>query len=153
MIRTVTIEGRTGLFSVPSFFISDNESLEIKFEFKDEIRRGRYRVVVRHGTLKKTFSFARTDTIELSADWLKKNAENVEFSLVMLNATETEVIKDDYQVEPLKLETLDGNFVFTAVVQSILDKQREMDEKLNEIISKLIDFEENGVPLVLEENE
>lgn len=54
-----------------------------------------------------------------------------------------------YQIEPLKLETLDGNFKFSAMVQQIADKQAEQAQKIEELLNKLKTFEDAGVPLPL----
>lgn len=153
MTRILTIDGRTGLFDSPSFLLSENESLKIKLHFKDEIRTGRFRLVVKQGELKKTFSLSKNEEIELSPAWLTKNGENLEFSLVFLNATETAVIKDDYQIEPLKLETVNGNFVFSALVQNIIAEQKRQAEILSEMQEKLNQYEDEGVPVVLEKIE
>ncbi len=147
MTRALKIKGRTGLFDVPSFLVSENESLTIKLNFAEERRLGRYRLIVRHGEYKKTFSFKKPDPIELSPEWLKSSAENVEFSLVLLNENETAVIKDDYQIEPLKLETVNGNFTFTAILQELVSKQGEQDQKLLGLEERLKQFEDEGVPL------
>ena len=153
MTRILTIDGRTGLFDFPSFLLSENESLKIKLRFKDEIRTGRFRLVVKQGEFKKTFSLSKNEEIELSPAWLTKGGENLEFSLVFCNATETAVIKDDYQIEPLKLETVNGNFVFSALVQEIIAEQKRQAEILSEMQEKLNQYEDEGVPVVLEQIE
>lgn len=154
MTRILKIKGREGLFDTPSFLLAENENLKIKCDLSDEIRVGRFRLVVRHGEWRKVFSLAKSDTIELSSDWLKQSAENLNFSLVFLNATESAVIKDDYQIEPLKIETLDGNFTFTATVQEILSRLDAQDGRMAGLEEKLKEYEDNGVPLVAEvENE
>ena len=153
MTRILTIDGRTGLFDSPSFLLSENESLKIKLHFKDEIRTGRFRLVVKQGEFKKTFSLSKNEEIELSPAWLTKGGENLEFSLVFCNATETAVIKDDYQIEPLKLESVNGNFVFSALVQEIIAEQKRQAEILSEMQEKLNQYEDEGVPVVLEQIE
>lgn len=151
MIRTITIKGRTGLFDVPSFLLSENDDLKIKFDFKDELRVGRFRVVVRHGEEKQVFTLAKAEPIELRAEWLKNSSENVEFSLVMLNATETAVIKDDYQIEPLKLETVDGNFTFSGLVQKLVERQEEQERALSLLTKRVEEYETNGIELAFED--
>ena len=153
MTRILTIDGRTGLFDSPSFLLSENESLKIKLHFKDEILTGRFRLVVKQGEFKKTFSLSKNEEIELLPAWLTKGGESLEFSLVFLNATETAVIKDDYQIEPLKLETVNGNFVFSALVQNIIAEQKRQAEILSEMQEKLNQYEDEGVPVVLEKIE
>lgn len=151
MTRVLTIKGRTGFFDNPSFLLSENESLKIKVVIKDEIRVGCFRFCVRHGTHEKVYSLKNEEEIELHPIWLKQSAENLEFSLVFLNATETEILKNDYQIEPLKLENIHGNYVYTSILQEIIQKQKDLEERLFNAEEKLNSFEDNGVPLVFEE--
>lgn len=157
MERTITIRGRTGLFDIPSFLFSKNENLLIHFDFKDEKRLRYFRVVVRHGDHRATYTLSKTEPIEISSKWLQLNAENLEFSLVMLNESKTAVIKSDYQIEPLKMESIDGNFRFSAMVQELTVKQQQLEtafaeikERMVKAENKLKEFEDNGVPLLCE---
>jgi len=160
MERKITIKGRTGLFDVPSFSLSENEELKIVFEFPEEIRFGRYRVVTVHGTApKKTFVLSSDKHIELSADWLNEGGtENIEFSLELLNANGTVVIKNDYCIEPLIVSRADGDFTFSAAVQRLQDSIECLEKALAEekavketILKKLEDFADNGAELFPEE--
>lgn len=157
MERTITITGRTGLFDIPSFLFSENEDLSIRFDFKNEIRFKRFRVVVKHGAQKYAFTLAKREAIKLPAEWLKLSEENLEFSLLLLNDKETAVIKSDYQIEPLKMEKIDGNFSFTATVQDIYARLDKMgadlsttNERMAKAEAKLKEFEDEGVPLITE---
>lgn len=150
MTRVLTIKGRTGLFDIPSFLLSENESLKIKI-VTDELRLGNFRLCVKHGKHEKVYSLKGKDEIELHPVWLNTSKENLEFSLVFLNPTETEVIKSDYQIEPLKVESVQGNFAYTAMLQEIIEKQEALDERLLEAEEKIRSFEDNGVPLAFEE--
>ncbi len=160
MERKITIKGRTGLFDVPSFPLSENEGLKVVFEFPEEIRVGRYRVVTVHGTApKKTFVLSSDKHIELSADWLNEGGtENIEFSLELLNANGTAVIKNDYCIEPLMVSRADGAFTFSAAVQKLQDRIERLEKALAEekavketILKKLEDFADNGAELFPEE--
>ena len=137
MERKITINGRTGLFDIPSFLLSENESLKIKIGLTNEFRVGRFRVIVRHGERKKTFTLAKDEPIELTSEWLKQSGENIEFSLVFLNKTATAVLKDDYEIEPLKMETIGGNFSFTAQVQEFMAKQKQQDDCISDLKKEL----------------
>lgn len=150
MKRILKLKGRTGLFDTPSFLLSANEELIIKCDFADEIRVGKFRLIVKHGEKKKTFSLSKSDCVVLSPDWLNENAENLEFSLVLLNTVENAVIKDDYQIEPLKIETVNGNFSYTAVLQEIIRRQDEQDKKMQELEERLNEYDDNGVPVPVE---
>ncbi len=148
MERTLTIKDRTGLFDVPSFILSQNESLKIKFIFKHEIRIGRFRVVVKLGQKYKTFTLAKTEPIELSYEDLKVCKDNVEFSLLLLDSNATRVIKDDYNIEPLKIECVNGNFAFTAKVQALEARMEIFEKRLKVYEDKLNEFSTSGVSLV-----
>ncbi|MBQ7912898.1 MAG: hypothetical protein IJ308_04020 [Clostridia bacterium] len=162
MKRTITIKGREGRFDEPSFLISDNESLTIKFSFPSEIRTRRYRVVIRHGAASKmTVTLGEERSVTLSPEWLKEGGtEPVEFSLVYLNANATAVIKDDYLIEPLKIQRVDGNFAYTAVISDLCEKvavledlyRKELAAK-EKILVELKEYVDNGAELVPEEIE
>lgn len=93
MIRILNIKGREGRFVKPSFIISENENLIIKVVLADERRTNRFRFIVKHGNLQKTVTLAKNESVEFSPDWLKENAENLDFSLMYLNSSESAVIK------------------------------------------------------------
>ena len=151
MTRILKMKGRTGLFDTPSFIVTENESLKIKLVFEDEMRIGRIRLIVRHGARKKTFTLFKNEEIELPSEWLKESGENLDFSLALLDATESAVIKDDYQIEPLKIERIGGNFEFVAIVQALVAKQAEQDARMDELEKRISEFEESGVPLACSE--
>lgn len=148
MIRTLKIDGRTGTFDIPSFLLSENEHLTIRIVITGEIYVGKYRLIVKHGDDKRTISLKNFPEITLPAEWLNKSSENLEFSLVLLDVDETKVIKDDYNIEPLKIEKIGGNFAFTAQVQEFEKRQAEFDKKLVELYEKLSQFEREGVELM-----
>lgn len=151
MTRVLTIKGRTGLFDNPSFLLSENESLKIKVVIKGETRVGCFRFCVKQGKHEKVYSLKKTDEIELHPIWIKQSAENLEFSLLFLNETETEILKNDYQIEPLKLENVNGNYAYTSILQEVIEKQKTLDKRLLIAEEKIRSFEDNGVPLAFEE--
>lgn len=153
MERTITINGRTGRFDIPSFILSENEPLKIFIVFEKAYRIKRYKLTIRHGDLMKTFTLYEDNSpVELSVEWLNKNAEDLEFSLALLDENQEKVIKDDFEIEPLKIETVGGNFQFSAMVQSLMAWQQEHGEKLNALEQRFDEYEANGVNLSLEEN-
>ena len=85
MKRTLTIKGRTGLFDIPSFIISENQNLKIAIKFATPMRAERYKLVVKHGDLLKTYGVVYDNAITIPAEWIKQNNENLEFSLVFLD--------------------------------------------------------------------
>ena len=78
MKRTITLTGRTGRLDVPSFTLAENETLTVTFNIVNEIRVGRYIVVVRHGSaLKKTFALSSDNSIGGMADCRRDGARRV----------------------------------------------------------------------------
>lgn len=152
MIRTLKIDGRTGMFDIPSFLLSENEHLTIRIVITGEIYVGKYRLIVKHGDDKRTIALKNFPEITLPAEWLNTSAENLEFSLVFLDMDETRVIKDDYNIEPLKLERVDGNFAFTAKVQALEARQAEFEKALAAFKAKLTEFDGQGIALIPEDD-
>jgi hypothetical protein len=146
MKRKITLKGRVGMFDVPTFSISDNDLLTIDVEIPKEIRLCKYRLCVRHGALKKIFTLYKGMSVALEPDWLKANQENLEFSLALLNDKD-KVVKDDYQIEPLKMETQEGNFIFSARVQALIDWQKQHERKLEELERRFSQYEHSGVTI------
>lgn len=155
MTRTITVTGRTGRMDVPSFTLAENEALTVTFNIVNEIRAGRYYVVVRHGTApKKTFVLSADKSIELSAGWLNAGgAESVEFALELRNPAGTLTIKNDYTIEPLIIRAATGEWTATAYLQKL---EAELEE-LKRAVSSLSDGYEalketvSGLPAAIEE--
>lgn len=155
MTRTITVNGRTGRFDVPSFTLAENEALTVTFNIVNEIRAGRYYVVVRHGTApKKAFVLSADKSIELSAEWLNAGGtELVEFALELRNPAGTLTIKNDYVIEPLIVTSVAGKWTATAYLQKLETELEELKgtvsilsdgyNKLQEIVS--------GLPAAIEE--
>ncbi len=171
MTRTITVKGRTGLFDTPFFLLAENEPLTVEFKFPDEIRAGRYYVLVRHGNApKKTFVLSSDKHIELSADWLNSGGtEPVEFELQLRNLNGTVVIRSDYHVEALLITPAEGTWTATAEMQKLETKLRELEstfkkklealeaalakeiEAKEKILAKFTDYIDNGAELFPEE--
>ena len=103
------------------------------FNIVNEIRVGRYIVVVRHGSaLKKTFALSSDNSIDLSAEWLTAGGtEPVEFSLALYNAAGTLKLKDDYCIEPLIVTAQDGNWTATAELQKLETEITELKQTVS----------------------
>lgn len=154
MERVITIVGRTGRFDEPSFLLTENEDLKIRFKFLSDKTVGRYVVVVRHGIApKKTFSLTEDKSVLLPSDWLNKGGtDTVDFELQLLNKTETAILKSDYAVESLIVSNEYGTFKATAEMQFLERKVDELQDKINsleQVIGKLTerveDYENNGI--------
>jgi hypothetical protein len=146
MERIIKLNGKTGLFDIPSFLLSDNEVLNVKLQ-TSEIRIGRYALTVKCGNEKKTEILGKDRTVLITPEWIKRGTSNIlEFSLKLLNLSQSAVIRDGYEIEPLRVEYLDGDFEFTALVQNLHARQDEQHarlKKLEEIVA--------GIPTAIEQ--
>jgi hypothetical protein len=147
MIRTLTLKGRQGRFDEPTFILSENQSLKISVVAKDEPLLNKYKLTARHGNLVKTFTLSKEMVATFPPEWLSSNAENIEFSLALLDNKERIVLKDDFEIEPLKIVNLDGNFTFSAEVQRLIAWQEEHGKALEELKKRFDQYENNGVNL------
>ena len=97
------------------------------------------------------FTLAKAEPIELTSEWLKINDENIEFSLVFLNKACTAVLKDDYLIEPLQMERIDGNFNFTAIVQNFEARLKALERLYPQLEKRVEEYETNGIELISED--
>ena len=71
MLRTITMHNRTGIFDIPSFLLTENEALTLKFVGLSH-RIGKYVVTIVHGKNKKTIYLPLSFVVDISAEFLKK---------------------------------------------------------------------------------
>lgn len=148
MLRIIEIKGRTGRFSVPSFPLTDNEELTIKFNIY-ETRFGRYIVIVKHGNLQKTFALDPKEmAVTLTPDWIKAGGlEPIYFLLEFRNPTADKVIigndpnkNNGFFIEPLYITRVDGNTTGIAWLNKIeteLTTARELLTKYGAVIEQI----------------
>lgn len=149
MERKLKLKGGTGLFDAPSFILTDNEPLTITLE-TDEIRFGRYVMTVKNGEKTKTVLLGNDNVLHLTANWLNGGGETLDFSLKMLNHTQTAVVKEGYNIEPLRVERIAGDCTFTGIVQELQAKLRQQSERLSTLEKRVSEYEKNGVELIPE---
>ena len=154
MERILTIKGSVGKFDVPHFLSADNEGVTVTLSTPEETRIGVYRLVIRHGNAEILNKSIRSgQTVYLSPEWIKSGGnENVEFSLILVSQDGARIIKDNYKIEPLKIESVNGNFAFCALVQSLADGQKRLEERFSALEKRVEEYETNGIELISEEN-
>lgn len=154
MERILTIKGSVGKFDVPYFVASDNEGITITLSTPEETRIGIYRLVIRHGNAEILNKSIRSgQSIHLTSEWLKLGEdENVEFSLMFVSQDGARIIKDNYKIEPLKVESVNGNFSFCSWVDSIVKRCEELDKRFLELKKRVEEYEKNGIELISEED-
>lgn len=148
MLRIIEIKGRTGRFSVPSFPLTDNEELTIKFNIY-ETRFGRYIVVVKHGNLEHKFKLDPKEmTVTLTPNWIKAGGlEPIYFFLEFRNPTADKVIigndpnkNNGFFIEPLYITRVDGNTTGIAWLNKIeteLATAKELLAKYGAVIEQI----------------
>lgn len=154
MKRTITVIGRAGHLDVPSFPLSENEDLLVRFDIQNECKGARYYITVKHGAAKKqTFLLLQNKTLTLSAAWLRQGGmEPIEFSIEMKNYLGNVTIRNDYEIEPIVVVETDGAYYATGAVQALEKRVAALEQALQneiavkeEILAKFEDFADNGV--------
>lgn len=159
MLRIINIKGRTGRFDIPSFPLTDNEELTVKFNISEN-RFGRYIVIVQHGKLEKKFMLNPKEmTVTLTPDWIKDGGlEPIYFLLEFRNASADKVVisndpkKAGFFIEPLYITRVEGNTTaqawLTKIESAIAELQKIVQaqgETLAEIPQKIAEAEREAV--------
>lgn len=156
MNRVIKVRGRTGKFTTPSFLYTDNEPLVIKFDVAEH-RVGKYVCQVVCGEQKKTVYLGKDMSVEVLPDFIKAGEFNpiyvhLEFRT---QAGDKVVIPNDpakggFFIEPLYIERVSGNTTFQAWATKIEEEVKALKDELSLVKAKLKKFEDEGVPLVAE---
>lgn len=147
MLRIINIKGRTGRFEIPSFPLTDNEELTVKFNISEN-RFGRYIVIVQHGKLEKKFMLNPKEmTVTLTPDWIKDGGlEPIYFLLEFRNASADKVVisndpkKAGFFIEPLYITRVEGNTTGVAWLNKIeaeLATAKELLAKYGAVIEQI----------------
>lgn len=155
MVRIINFLGRKGMLDIPSFVATDNEVLTLKFKGLD-LTRGRYKLTIKHGALKKTCYLGNTMAVDLSAEWVNENAKPIECFLELRDEAGTNVlirsaksINDcaGFFIEPLKIEQAEDGYSFVAWFQQTEKLIYTLQEELKTVKYRLSKYEDNGIPL------
>lgn len=160
MLRTIEIKGRTGRIDVPSFLLTENEELTLKISTK-EIRVGRYVLGIKLNDKKRVEYLGKDMMVALSQEWLNAAGSGVmEFTLefrsldgaqIIIPSAKSETDKSAFFIEPLLIEKMDDSFTVVGWLKKIEESQEQTNSAVAELKAKLAEFEDNGVPLVFEE--
>lgn len=156
MQRVIKLKGRTGRWLTPSFLYTDNEPLVIKFDITDH-RVGKYVAQVCCGEQKKTVYLAKDMSVEVLPDFIKAGGFNpIHVHLEFRTQYGDKVVipndpaKGGFFIEPLYIERVSGNTTFQAWATKIEEEVRALKDELSKVKAKLKEFEDEGVPLVAE---
>ena len=157
MIKTIKLKGLTGRFTAPSFLWTENEPLTIKFDI-NEHRVGRYVCVVNCGEQKKTVYLGKDLSVDISPDFIKDGGFNPIYVLLEFrNAYGDKVIipnnpaRGGFFIEPLYVERVTENTTFQAWASKLEAQLEALHNRFVELSEKVKNFEDEGVPLLAEE--
>ena len=158
MERIINLRGRVGRYDIPSFLYADNDVLGITFS-TNNYTLGKYIAVVSCGKLKQALWLDQNMRIEIPADFIKRgNFQPLCISLELrtMNGDNVIIPADPAQggplIEPLYIERANNNNYAIAWVQSVEEQLAGFSKTLSEVLEKIKQFEDEGVPL-LPENE
>ena len=157
MIRVLKLKGMIGRWTTPSFLWTENETLTVKLDVS-ETRVGRYIAVVTCGTQKIERRLGQEMTIEIHSDFIKAgNFNPVSILLEYRNKQDDYVIipndpkKGGFFIEPLYIERVTENTTAIAWLTKIETEIAEIKATQADMANKLQKFEDEGVPLLAEE--
>lgn len=172
MIRTINFIGRRGTFDLPSFLITENEPLTLKFAGLDA-RLGKYVATIRHGAEVKTVYLSNIMSLDIPAEWLFAANVNqpIEVFLelrdhagtrILIPSAKTPTDQHGFCIEPLKLERVDGAWSMVAWLQRIESEIAALkaaqtqtaaatSKRFEAVEDKLSEYEEKGIPLLFED--
>ena len=155
MLRTITMHQRTGIIDEPSFFLTENEPLTLKFDGLSH-RIGKYVVTIIHGKNKKTIYLPLSFVVDISAEFLKKGGNApIEIYLELRNNAGTHKLirsaidendKEGFFIEPLVVEKAETGLNVSGLI-SVINK---LADRLSIVENRLAEFDNNGVPLICE---
>lgn len=152
MERILTVSGGIGKFDSPEFITSTEESLSIKLVVKNEVREGVYRVLFKHGNadiIEKQIK--PNQTMVLFPSWIKKGGNApIEISMYFLTRDCAKIVNDNYQIEPLSVNTIEGNFEYSSLVQALIHRFDRLENRFVELEKRVQEYETNGIELIAE---
>lgn len=157
MERIITLKGRVGRYDVPSFLYADNDVLGIRFSTQN-CTLGKYIAVASCGKLKQALYLDKNMRIEIPADFIKRgNFQPLCISLELRTMQGDKIItpadptQGGYLIEPLYIERANNNTTAIAWLQKVEARLDEYNERLTAFGEKLSQFEDDGVPLIAEQ--
>lgn len=157
MERIITLKGRMGRYDVPSFLYADNDELVIRFVTQN-CTIGKYIAVVSCGKLKQALYLDKEMKIRIDCDFIKRgNFQPLCISLELRTMQGDKIIipadptQGGYLIEPLYIERANNNTIAIAWLQKVEARLNEYYEMLTAFGEKLSQFEDEGVPLIAEQ--
>ena len=159
MERIIEIKGRVGLYDLPSFTYADNESLVIRFKTKKPTQ-GRYVATATCGKQKKTVYLGDDMSLELLPEFIREGEySDVYISLEFRNQQGDNVYisgnpeEGGFLIEPLHIERVGEYTSAQGWIAAIEAAFKEVYGRLDAAEEKLKNFEDEGVPVLVEADE
>lgn len=158
MERIITIKGKVGLFDVPTYTYADNETLAIRFNTKKP-KDSRYVATASCGKQEKTVYLGEDMRMELPPQFIKDGEYNPIFITLELRDKQgnSVIISGDpanggFLIEPLQIERVGEYTTAQGWMDKIEETFADILGRLGTVEKKVANFEDEGVPLLAEEN-
>lgn len=147
MKRKIIFNGREGRFDVPSFTLSDNESLLIEIGLPLERNRVYY-FKIRHGDELKRVALTGIRSVELPSDWLNKGGTAPIICELELRDRSGVVVYKKYNIEALEINESAVGMEYVSAVQAVEKANAELRKELSEVKTELIEVKSilAGIP-------
>jgi hypothetical protein len=159
MERIITVKGTVGRYDIPSFTYADNETLTLRLNIL-ESKAGLYVAVVTCGEQKKKVYLKEDTKIKIPPDFIKKGGFKPIVVLLEYRTKQGDIViipnnPDDggFFIEPLVIEQVDENFTAQGWLSKMEAEMTKYLQRLTVVENKLAQFEDEGVPLLAENEE
>lgn len=158
MKATININGLVGGWDLPEYKVSDNEDLTVAFKGLHMSHLYRYLATFKLGAAKSTITLDKDLTATVNSDFLNTQGDVLEVFLEARSAKTDRLLissnpqGDGFFIEPLKILRFDETLTAVGMLGEINKKMAALDSRLLAAEQRLREYNEQGVPLVAEEN-
>ena len=149
--RKIIFKGQEGRYDVPSFTLSDNESLCIELAVP-QTGVGVYYATFQLGALMRRERLTRSRVVELSADWLNLGRAGSLICELELRDVAGVVVYKKYHIEPLNISEGKVGTEYYAAVQALEEENAELRKELGEVKAEIIAIKASleNIPALIE---
>lgn len=159
MERVITIKGRVGRYNVPSFTFTENEKLLLRFNITEH-RVGKYKAVISCGKEKKKLTLKKDTCVEILPEFIQKGEyQPICVSLEFRHAQTDKLLipsnpkEGGFFIEPLVVEQVNEDLTAQGWLTAIEMQLEALQARLRIAENKLKQYEDEGVPLLISQEE
>jgi hypothetical protein len=158
MERTIYFEGRIGRFDIPSFTVTENERLGLKFVGLPDSSVYRFIAAFICGEKRHIVTLDSSNRATLDYELLS-GGNSLEIKLEARSAKTDKLLissnpeEDGFFVEPLKIEHIDCALTAVGWMQRIESEIEAIRQRLGIAETEIQGFKEVGIPLPVVNNE